>query len=125
MDDRTVYVICGIVITFTVIFSIFSIAIIIVGRDMAYRGEKQFEQDYLSNITIVDGIIDSPAIKIKIKTATEFMLKINDNDILDIVYRTSRGDPLFHTYYVFSKDYQIGYFFDPTFESTTGEMVNK
>ena len=84
---------------------------------------KRFEQEVIpENIEIINGIVDSPAVKIQIDSSDEFVSKIAELDVV-VIYKSSSVFTYTY-YYVFTDDYHIAYFFRPSFDFITGEMTN-
>lgn len=119
MSDRKVTIL---IIAIFVTILVFTACIIIRTTDISLRGNKRFEQEVIpENVEVIKGIVDSPAVKIHIESAEEFLAKIAELNA-DVVYKSSTDISAW--YYVFTDNYQIAYFFQPHFDSITGEMVN-
>lgn len=107
------------------VVSVILLSIFFVVRTETLRANanKRFQQTILlQNVEVISGIVDSPAVKIQIKSSTEFVAKIAELNA-SVVYKSF--STLTHTYYyVFTPDYQIAYFFRIEMNLVTGEMVN-
>ena len=102
---------------------VFFVSVTVRIRDNCFYGNKRFEQEIIpENIEVINGIVDSPSVKIPLDSSDEFVTKIIALDI-DVVYKAS-SDAVIAYYYVFTDNYQIAYFFQPAFDVITGEMTN-
>lgn len=120
LTNKQSTIVVVIVLSFVLLFVGY---ILVRDRDIRFCGDKRFEQEAIpANVEIINGIVDSPAVKIQIDSSDEFVAKIVELGA-DVIYKSS-SDFTYAYYYVFTDDYQIAYFFRPSFDTITGEIVN-
>lgn len=106
MGDRTFTIILICVVVTISFLGFFTIIL----RSDAYYKNKKFEESL--DVMLIDGIVDSPSVKIRVESVEEFYAKIAELQASS-VYKQSQLWESFSTYYVFTSDYQIAYFVEP------------
>lgn len=115
--------IINLALIFVFSFIILSIFFVVRTNTLRANAHKRFDQIILSqNVEVISGTVDGPAVKIQIKSSTEFISKIAELNA-SVVYK-SYSSLVYTYYYVFTPDYQITYFFRLEIDLVTGEMVN-